>query len=78
MATDAEEKIMFASTVAGAVVGLIVIVGGEYALFTGLPSGRYPILIFALPLLGGAVVAFLVAMLPLPLILISDKFKKGR
>jgi hypothetical protein len=78
MNKDAEEKIMLAATIAGALAGLTVIVGGEYALFSGLPTGRYSILVFALPLLGGAVVAFLVAMLPVPLILIADKLKKDR
>jgi hypothetical protein len=32
-------------------------------LVAGLPSGRYPIIIFALPLVAGAAVAFAVAML---------------
>jgi hypothetical protein len=47
------------------VVGICVAAIGEYILITGLPAGQYPVLIFAVPVLAGAAVAFVIGLLPL-------------
>lgn len=68
-----------ATTVFG-VIGLIVGIGlaivWEYSLVMSLPTGRYPILIFALPVVAGGAVAFGIAMLPLVWLMISSPFQK--
>ena len=63
MATEAEERVMKIFFGVGLVLGIGVAILGEMYLVAGLPSGRYPIIIFALPLVAGAAVAFAVAML---------------
>ena len=68
-----------ATTVFG-VIGLIVGIGlaivWEYSLVMSLPTGRYPILIFALPLVAGAVVAFGIAMIPMVCLIVMIPFQK--
>jgi hypothetical protein len=68
-----------ATTVFG-VIGLIVGIGlaivWEYSLVMSLPTGRYPILIFALPLVAGAVVAFGIAMIPMACLIVMIPFQK--
>jgi hypothetical protein len=63
MATESDERIMKVFFGISLVLGIGVAVYGEMILFAGLPSGRYPIILFALPLVAGAAVAFVVAML---------------
>ena len=43
----------------------------------GLPSGRYPLLIFGLPLLAGVVVGFIIGVLPIAWQIIMITFEKG-
>lgn len=68
-----------ATTVFG-VIGLIVGIGlailWEYSLVMSLPTGRYPILLFALPLVVGAAVAFGITMIPLACLIIMSPFQK--
>jgi hypothetical protein len=62
------------------VIGLIVGIGlaavWEYSLVMSLPTGRYPILIFALPLVAGGAVAFAIAMVPMVCLIIMIPFQK--
>lgn len=62
MATESEERTMNIFFGISLVLGIGVAIYGEMILFAGLPSGRYPIILFALPLVAGAAVTFVVAM----------------
>lgn len=59
------EKVTLGFAILGAAVGICVAAIGEYILITGLPAGQYPVLIFAVPVLAGAAVAFVIGLLPL-------------
>lgn len=70
------EKATAVFGVIGVIVGIGLAVVWEYSLVMSLSSGRYPILIFALPLVAGAAVAFAIAMIPMVCLMIIIPFQK--
>jgi hypothetical protein len=73
---DNYEKATTVFGVIGLIVGIGLAVVWEYSLMTSLKTGRYPILIFGLPLVAGALVAFVIAMIPLAWLIIMSPFQK--
>lgn len=62
MAIESDERIMKVVFAISLVLGIGVAIYGEMIFFAGLPSGRYPIILFALPLVAGAAVTFVLSM----------------
>jgi hypothetical protein len=73
---DNYEKATTVFGVSGLIVGIGLAIVWEYSLVMSLPTGRYPILIFALPLVAGAVAAFVITMIPFVCLVIMSPFQK--